>query len=125
LFLFIDLKSIFDINNTFISRCQKHLIEVDGSKWREKLPRVPSVKSWEIPEIVDSTGQAVNSSPAPSQPTTSTVTSSSQPIKSSVPSSSSSPKDTSEKRTESPEQKFDLMKSEGNSHVQKVINQYI
>jgi hypothetical protein len=59
LFLFIDLKSIFYINNTFISRCQKHLIEVDGSKWREKLPRVPSVKSWEIPEIVDSTGQAM------------------------------------------------------------------
>ena len=97
---------------------------MDGSKWRDKLPRVPSVKSWEIPEIVDSTGQAVNSSsPAPSQPTTSSVTASSQPIKSSVPSSSSSQKDTSEKRTESPEQKFELMKSEGNSHVQKVINQ--
>lgn len=102
------------------SRCQKHLIEVDGSKWREKLPRVPSVKSWEIPEIVDSTEQAVNSSsPAPSQPTTSPVTSSSQPIKSSVPPSSSSQKDTSEKRRETPEQKFDLLKSEGNSHVQK------
>ena len=122
---YADFKHVLSIDSSVdmalqgSSRCQKHLIEVDGSKWREKLPRVPSVKSWEIPEIVDSTGQAVNSSPAPSQPTTSTVTSSSQPIKSSVPSSSSSPKDTSEKRTESPEQKFDLMKSEGNSHVQK------
>ncbi|VDI18766.1 sperm-associated antigen 1 [Mytilus galloprovincialis] len=99
------------------ARCSKHLIEVDGSKWREKLPRVSSVQSWEIPEIIDSSVPVT----ASSQPIKTSVTSSasSQPINNSVPSSSQSVKTTEKVKDKSQEEKFEEFKTEGNSYVQK------
>lgn len=99
------------------ARCSKHLIEVDGSKWREKLPRVSSVQSWEIPEIIDSSVPIT----ASSQPikTSFTSSASSQPINNSVPSSSQSVKTTEKVKDKSQEEKFEEFKTEGNSYVQK------
>ena len=95
------------------------MIEVDGSKWREKLPRVSSVQSWEIPEIIDSSVPIT----ASSQPikTSFTSSASSQPINNSVPSSSQSVKTTEKVKDKSQEEKFEEFKTEGNSYVQKVF----
>lgn len=95
------------------------MIDVDGSKWREKLPRVPSVQLWDIPEIVDSSGSPINAT-TPSQPVNSPVTSTSQPVSGSVSSPTPSQVTSSSKPEKSPEEKFDELKSEGNSFVQKV-----
>ncbi|XP_071108746.1 sperm-associated antigen 1-like isoform X2 [Haliotis cracherodii] len=132
---YADYKHVLSIDSSVeqahqgASRCQKHLTDQDGSRWRDKLPAIVNVFPWEIPEIVDST-----SPPKPtSQPASATQGASftaplsapvKTPVQEKVPIKEKVPvQKVPEIKTpiapESPEEKFDKLKSSGNKHVQK------
>lgn len=122
-----------------IFRCQSHLQSVDGPRWREKLPRIPSVLPWEVPDIrtpeeaaSSSTTSSVPLSSQKSSPSSSVSSSQTQPSSSSTSSSSSSaaaPTSTPDKATSdsskkpAKEESFEEVKSRGNDCVKKVCSQ--
>ncbi|XP_061185926.1 sperm-associated antigen 1-like [Saccostrea echinata] len=115
----LNIDSSIDIAHQGSSRCHSHLKSVDGPQWREKLPKIPSVLPWEIPDI--RTPEGASSAP----PTLSSVSSSSQKSSSSSsqPSSATSSSSSGNKiPSDSPtklvkEESFDEIKSRGNEHV--------
>lgn len=123
-----------------IFRCQSHLQSVDGPRWREKLPRIPSVLPWEVPDIrtpeeaaSSSTTSSVPLSSQKSSPSSSVSSSQTQSSSSSTSSSSSSaaaaPTSTPDKATSdsskkpAKEESFEEVKSRGNDCVKKVCSQ--
>lgn len=121
-----------------IFRCQSHLQSVDGPRWREKLPRIPSVLPWEVPDIrtpeeaaSSSTTSSVPLSSQKSSPSSSVSSSQTQSSSSSTSSSSSSavaPTSTPDKATSdsskkpAKEESFEEVKSRGNDCVKKVCS---
>lgn len=122
-----------------IFRCQSHLQSVDGPRWREKLPRIPSVLPWEVPDIrtpeeaaSSSTTSSVPLSSQKSSPSSSVSSSQTQSSSSSTSSSSSAaaaPTSTPDKATSdsskkpAKEESFEEVKSRGNDCVKKVCSQ--
>lgn len=122
-----------------IFRCQSHLQSVDGPRWREKLPRIPSVLPWEVPDIQtpeeaasSSTTSSVPLSSQKSSPSSSVSSSQTQSSSSSTSSSSSSaaaPTSTPDKATSdsskkpAKEESFEEVKRRGNDCVKKVCSQ--
>lgn len=124
-----------------IFRCQSHLQSVDGPRWREKLPRIPSVLPWEVPDIrtpeeaaSSSTTSSVPLSSQKSSPSSSVSSSQTQSSSSSTSSSSSSsaaaaPTSTPDKATgdsskkPAKEESFEEVKRRGNDCVKKVCSQ--
>ncbi|KAJ8313729.1 hypothetical protein KUTeg_008290 [Tegillarca granosa] len=80
------------------SRCQGHLQQNDGPKWREKLPPLKSVMPWEIPEIVDENDPTSKSIPITIEAT------SSQPLENNQESRESEQPKPEQKQPEPPKQ---------------------
>lgn len=138
---YVDYKHALNVDNTIdlahrgSSRCQSHLQSVDGPRWREKLPRIPSVLPWEVPDIrtpeeaaSSSTTSSVPLSSQKSSPSSSVSSSQTQSSSSSTSSSSSSaaaPTSTPDKATSdsskkpAKEESFEEVKSRGNDCVKK------
>jgi len=118
--------------------CQGVLRDQHGMKWREKIPEGLVFSTSDIPEIIDSTGQPVQSKVTPVLPSNTPVTKETvvkeeqAATKSQDTAKTSSTTTTAQKTREttattppSPvklttEEKFDQAKAEGNKHVQEV-----
>ncbi|XP_067649303.1 sperm-associated antigen 1-like isoform X2 [Haliotis asinina] len=122
---YADYKHILSIDSNVeqahqgASRCQKHLTDQDGPRWREKLPPLVNVFPWEIPEIVDPTAPKPQSQSASATQGASFIPPPSAPMKTPVQKAPVQGKAQAPIPTESPEEKFDKLKSSGNKHVQK------
>ncbi|XP_062574772.1 sperm-associated antigen 1-like isoform X2 [Saccostrea cucullata] len=120
----LNIDSSIDIAHQGSSRCHNHLKSVDGPHWRDKIPKIPSVLPWEIPDIRTPEG-ATSVPPTLSSVSTSSQrssSSSSQPSSATSSSTSSSSSSGSQIPSDSPtkpvkKESFDEIKSRGNEHV--------
>ncbi|XP_060067048.1 sperm-associated antigen 1-like [Ylistrum balloti] len=123
---YVDYKHVLTVDPSVESafagstRCQDALRNADGIRWREKLPPLKSFSTWEIPLVVDTSGNPVSRSvTTPTAPRGPTVNESKTPQDVASTSSAPSSSATSPKTELTTEEKFENAKTEGNKCVQK------